>query len=125
MSQSLDPRLPKTLNVDQSSQAECHPKVEELSRSKEKLRAEIVSRYGKIKNAAGIPIHDEYKQVGQALYSEKGYQKNALLKELRSRHHQEAPVNDIQRQLNGSSFLISDRDSEVPDTVTHTFAERS
>src|SRR5213078_4392078 len=63
MSRSLDPRLPKTLNVDQSSQAECHPKVKELSRSKERVRAEIISRYEKIKNAVGTPIHDEYTRI--------------------------------------------------------------
>ena len=125
MSRSIDPRLPKTLSDDQLSQIECHAKVQELSRSREILRAEIISLHEKIGHAVGTPMHDKYTQLSRALRNEKQYQKMALLKEVRDRHHQEAPVNDIQRQLNGSSFLISDRDSAAPDIATHTFAERS
>jgi hypothetical protein len=125
MSRSIDPRLPKTLSDDQLSQIECHAKVQELFCSREKLHAEIILLYGKIGYAVGTPMHDKYTQLGRALRNERQYQRNALLKEVRDRHHQEAPVNDIQRQLNGSSFLISDEDSAASDIATHTFVEVS
>ncbi|KAI9763324.1 MAG: hypothetical protein M1840_000589 [Geoglossum simile] len=123
MSRSLDPRLPKTLNVDQSLQADCHPMVQALSHSKQIIRAEIILQYGKIKNAVGTPIHNEYMRTKQNFINEKAYQKKALLKELRNRHHREAAVNDIQQQLSGS--LVLDLDGDVPGTIAHTFAERS
>ena len=121
MSRSIDPRRPKTLSNDQLVQIGEHPKVLELSRSRALLCDEIILLHGKICKAKGTTIYTKYAQVGLALSGEKQYQKKVLLKHVRGIYCQEAPVNDIQKQLDGTPFLM---DIDM-DPITIALAERS
>lgn len=70
----------------------------------------------KICKAKGTPIYTKYAQLGMALSGEKQYQKRVLLKHVRDIYCQEAPINNMQKQLDGTPFLM-DIDTADPITI--------
>jgi Protein of unknown function (DUF3435) len=120
-----DPRRPRKLTEEQSQRVRREPRIVELCDVRDRLRAEIVSQYGVVKMAKGDSVYDDYQALGRTLNSTIRAEERALLGRIQEEYDATAPVNDIQKQLNGELSDDDDDDAASEFVSVHlTFVER-
>jgi Protein of unknown function (DUF3435) len=119
-----DPRRPRRLTEKQSQQIRREPKIIELCDVRDRLRAEIVSKYGVVRMAEGEPIYEDYQKLRRTLNSTIRAEERAFLQQIQKEYDVTAPVIDIQRQLNGELSDDDDDDTSGSVTIQLKFVER-
>jgi Protein of unknown function (DUF3435) len=120
-----DPKRPRKLTEEQSQRVRQEPRIRELSDVRDRLRAEIVSKYGVVKMAEGEPIHKDYQTLGRTLNSTIRAEERAMLRRIQQDYDATAPVNDIQQQLNGELSDDDDDDDQSESPIVQLkFVER-
>jgi Protein of unknown function (DUF3435) len=111
-----DPNRPKKLTEKQGGQVRQNPKILELAATRDRLRTEMLKKFGVVKIAVEEPIYEDYQVLGRILNSTIRAEERALLKRVQDEYDITAPVIDIQRQLN-REFSDDDNDTSEAEKV--------
>ena len=104
MSRLQDPNRPKRLSDGQREQVRHSKAIQDLYRARERLSQKIHENFDTLKEAQGAAAHTEYLHVQRLLVNTIRFEERSLLKQAQHDYDRQAPIDNIERQLNGEDF---------------------
>lgn len=125
MSLTRDPRIPKTLTVEQSADINNDTKVRRLQRRAQQSYRYLKTTHGGVQKARGTDAYRKHQKYGKYLRKAKQQRREMLKRETREAFYEEIQTTEVERQackVDGPEPTLAEYNIA---TVSHVFKERT